>query len=245
MNAQTRKTRSAARVLRGVAALVTASLAATSLAGAQQHPLAWLAQAEAWLDDQAQQRYEAATVTSAILPLDPRLRLKPCDQPAFHLPSSNLRGRVSLKVSCQDQNASWAIFLPAQVALSADVAITRQATARGEVLHADDISVQRRDVTHERNGWLTPERAAGMALKRPLPAGSVLSENLLESPVLVRRGDAVVVRSNRGGITIEAAGIALAAGAAGEPIRIRNDRSDRIVRGWVASAGIVATDPPE
>ncbi|MCR9278805.1 MAG: flagellar basal body P-ring formation chaperone FlgA [Pseudomonadaceae bacterium] len=213
-------------------------------ASEQPHNLSWLTQAEQWLDQQAQQRYDNAEVNSAILPLDPRLRLKPCSDPAFHLPQANLRGRVSLKVVCRDAAATWSIFLPAQISLTAQAATTRQAMSRGAVLSASDVVVQQRDVTHERNGWLAPQQATGLALKRPLPAGSLLSNSVLEPAVLVKRGDDVVLRSNRGGITIEAEGVALAAGAAGEPIRIRNERSNRVVRGWVAAAGVVATEPP-
>ncbi len=244
MQELTSNTRSSKLLTATLIVLTTSFAAAPGFTDTPQSTLVWLPQAQAWLDEQAQQHHAEAIVTSAILPLDPRLRLKPCTQPTFQMPSGNLRGRVSLKVSCQDGQTNWSIFLPAQISLSADVAITRQPMARGAVLHADDISLQHRDVTQQRNGWLQPEQVTGMALKRPLPAGSLLNDSVLESPVLIRRGDAVVVRSNRGGITIEAAGVALAAGAAGEPIRIRNDRSERVVRGWVASAGVVATDPP-
>lgn len=245
MNEQKRHTPVLALTALALTSLFVLSTTSSALANPPSHHLSWLTQAEGWLDEQAQQRFDEAVVSVAILPLDPRLRLKPCVQPVFHLPSSNLRGRVSLKVSCQDPAASWSIFLPAQISLSAEVATIRQPMSRGAVLQASDIALQHRDVTNVRNGWLRAEQAIGMALKRPLPAGSLLSDNVLEAPVLVKRGDSVVVRSNRGGITIEAAGVALAAGAAGEPIRIRNDRSERIVRGWVAQAGVVATEPPE
>jgi flagella basal body P-ring formation protein FlgA len=81
----------------------------------------------------------------------------------------------------------------------------------------------------------------GMRLKRSLPMGAVLTPAYLESPMLVRRGDQVVIRADLPGMDVRASGTALGSAAAGERLRVRNESSGRIVEAIVTARGEVRT----
>ena len=61
----------------------------------------------------------------------------------------------------------------------------------------------------------------------------------LSSPVLVKRGDAVLMLARREGIEVSMAGEALDAGARGAMVRVRNAGSGQVVRMRVAGQGTV------
>ena len=61
--------------------------------------------------------------------------------------------------------------------------------------------------------------------------------------VLVRRGQIVTLVAGGGPVEIRTTGKALADGAAGERVRVRNERSNRIVEGVVAEDGTVRVNP--
>jgi flagella basal body P-ring formation protein FlgA len=72
-----------------------------------------------------------------------------------------------------------------------------------------------------------------------LRAGDVLRNNSLSAPVLVKRGDAVVMVARIEGIEVSTAGEALDAGAKGAAVRVRNSTSGQTVRMRVTGAGTV------
>jgi flagella basal body P-ring formation protein FlgA len=72
-----------------------------------------------------------------------------------------------------------------------------------------------------------------------LRPGDILRSGQLSSPVLVKRGDAVLMIARREGIEVSTAGEALDAGARGALVRVRNAGSGQIVRMRVAGPGAV------
>jgi flagella basal body P-ring formation protein FlgA len=72
----------------------------------------------------------------------------------------------------------------------------------------------------------------GQITKRRLPANTVLRQNMLgslRSPVIVKRNQNVVIRIERPGFLITAAGKTMQDGRAGECIKVRNMDSQRII----------------
>ena len=83
--------------------------------------------------------------------------------------------------------------------------------------------------------------AAGMVLKHPVPAGSVLAARFVEQPNVVKRGQRVRIVARSGGIAVRSAGEALADAAVGQRVRVRNSSSRTIIEGVVAPDGAVHT----
>jgi flagella basal body P-ring formation protein FlgA len=72
----------------------------------------------------------------------------------------------------------------------------------------------------------------GLVAVRTLPAGTEVRSDmigLLQSPVVVRRNETVVIRAERPGLLITAVGTALQEARAGEYVKVRNADSSRII----------------
>ncbi len=84
-----------------------------------------------------------------------------------------------------------------------------------------------------------PAQAIGMALRHPVGPGAPLPLADLGRPLLVERGDAVQMRLETPGISVEAQGVAMDGGSVGEHVRVLNAASRAIVDAEVVSAGRV------
>src|SRR5690606_20873548 len=69
--------------------------------------------------------------------------------------------------------------------------------------------------------------------------GKEITLDQAEAPLLVERGDNVVIRVAQGGIQASMRGVALQSGSLGEGILVRNLSSDKEITAWVVENGIV------
>jgi flagella basal body P-ring formation protein FlgA len=85
----------------------------------------------------------------------------------------------------------------------------------------------------------TAAAAVGQSSRRLLRAGEVLRAGQLAAPVLVKRGDQVVMVARRQQVEVSTSGEALDAGSRGAIVRVRNSASGQVVRTRVTGAGTV------
>lgn len=83
------------------------------------------------------------------------------------------------------------------------------------------------------------EEAVGKQVLRPLPPRQPIRKPMLDYPPVIKRGDRVMIEVRKGGLFVQALGIAKAAGKAGDTIIIQNQASGRDVLGTVVSSGLV------
>lgn len=160
--------------------------------------------------------------------VDPRLRLAECD-----------RDLTLSQESCEG-SAPWTIFMPAQVKLFRQVVVAVQPLKRAHVLEDADIALVERDVGLLTQGYLTdPARVVGQKLRRPVVNDQVLAPVFLEQAEAVRKGDQVVILARTATINVKMPGEALSDGAPGQQIRVRNLRSQRIIKARVIEPGTV------
>lgn len=175
--------------------------------------------------------------------LDPRLRLPLCPEDAIsaQLESPDVPvGRVTVRVSCNSNDVQWRLFVPASVDLFQQVVISTRPLARHTVIGMGDIALRERNVGQLSGGYLLqPEQALGLRVRRPVPADSVLSPNQLEQDETVKRGDRVVISAANSRVAVRMPGEAMESGSTGSQIRVRNTRSDRIVRARITGPGQV------
>ena len=175
--------------------------------------------------------------------LDPRLRLPLCPDDAIsaQLESPNVPiGRVTVRVSCDSNEVQWRLFVPASVDLFQQVVLSTRPLGRHAVISAADITLRERNIGQLSGGYLLqPEQAVGLRTRRPIPADSVLSPNQLEQDETVKRGDRVVISAANSRVAVRMPGEALESGSTGSQIRVRNTRSDRIVRARITGPGQV------
>ncbi len=179
--------------------------------------------------------------------LDPRLRLPVCRSPLrVILPASRPPiGKLSLRVVCEGpaQAKPWRIYVGAHVAEYRRILVSRTYLARNETVQGQDLADEERDVsTLPRGYYLHASDVVGLIVKRSIPVGRIITPGMLSPPLLVRRGETVTIVARRGGLSVRMAGKALADGALGTTVRVRNRHSRRIVEGKVSAEGQVMID---
>ncbi|WP_051235670.1 flagellar basal body P-ring formation chaperone FlgA [Marinimicrobium agarilyticum] len=203
-----------------------------------------LAELQAQVTDYLQQYYQTSEIERAKVTvgrLDPRLRLAACPSALelSHQDAERRGGNLTVHTRCPGPTP-WALYVPAEVAVYRQIAVASRSLGRGHRLSAGDITLAVRDTGQLRQGFVTQaETAVGMALRRPLQAGDPVRLSQLEAPTVVRRGDQVRLKAKTGTITVDTKGTALSDGRVGDQVRVRNDRSERVVRGRVIGPGTV------
>ncbi len=174
-------------------------------------------------------------------PLDRRLRLSRCSKPLniFFLPGSRTMGRISVGIRCEGKTP-WTIYSSASIKVYENIVIANNSMARGEEISTDDITLDKRDISSLRAGYLTNiKQAIGKKLKRPLQKGSVIRHQFLKAPLMVKKGHIVTIIAKNSQLTIRMAGKALSNGSKGELISVKNSKSGRVVQGKVVAENLV------
>ncbi len=174
--------------------------------------------------------------------IDPRLRLPACQGPLLvnHAYGHAPIGKLNLTVRCQKQKKPWQIYVTARVDEYQKVLVSNSYLPRNRAISRADLHLEEKNIaTLNRGYYRQADAILGLIVKRPLRAGQVISPGALRPPLLVKRGEKVTIVAKRKGLAVRMVGRALADGALGASIRVRNNRSKRVIEGRVSAAGIV------
>jgi flagellar basal body P-ring formation protein FlgA len=119
-------------------------------------------------------------------------------------------------------------------------AVLTRALARGDVVKASDLAIERRpkaEVAAEAVGSAT--EAIGLAARQALRVGQPLRRADLMRPEIVHRDDNITLVFEVPGILLTTRGKAIDAGAQGDAISVLNIQSKRTVQGIVSGPGRV------
>src|SRR5690606_35234952 len=107
--------------------------------------------------------------------VDDRLKLPKCSEPLAATAQGALRnGQGTVAVSCEGTQ-TWRLYVPVRTASDVGVLVVQRDVAAGERLAAADLAVVERPSGSLPYQYFTAvEQAAGLAVRRTLPAGSVL-----------------------------------------------------------------------
>lgn len=175
--------------------------------------------------------------------IDPRLKLAPCEhEPELKIPMPLKLGRVHIKISCDTPNR-WAINVPVDLKMFSEVLVFSHPISKNTLINANDVSFFRTDISKLRNGYFIKEsNVIGKQSKRAVAGKTIVTPYLLQPALMIRKGDSVIIQAKSGRMTVKMGGEALADGREGRQIRVRNDRSNRIVKARVKAPGIVQVD---
>lgn len=181
-------------------------------------------------------------VEATVKSLDPHLKMARCDQPlqAF-LPGGQTSPRQNVVVGVRCRGSSpWKIYVPVQMSIRRAVLVARHPLARGGVISAADVRIEKREITALRSAYLTDARGlAGKVLKRSVSEGGLITVDLLMEQDVVKRGQQVTLLVNQDGFSVRMAGVALGDAAINERVRVENSSSRRTVEGVVRSPQLV------
>ncbi|HWR44356.1 flagellar basal body P-ring formation chaperone FlgA [Sporomusa sp.] len=114
------------------------------------------------------------------------------------------------------------------------VAIASRAMAGRDLITADSIAFERRDIGRMPPGYFTDlNKILGLSVKRQMPPGTAITDSVLEKPVLIKRGKTIRVVAQIGGIEVTVPGISMQSGSEGQFIRVQNTNSKKVVTGRV------------
>lgn len=109
--------------------------------------------------------------------------------------------------------------------------------SRGQVLTDNDITISMVDLLRfRRQGFSSIERVVGAKTKKNVKLGDVIEQNDI---CVVCRNDSVLIQANASGMNITTKGTALSDGSFGEQIKVKNDKSNRIIDAQVSGIGEV------
>jgi flagella basal body P-ring formation protein FlgA len=121
------------------------------------------------------------------------------------------------------------------------VLVATRAIRRGEAFAPDQVELAERDVTQQHDGFYTDVAAlAGLQARRPIPAGAIVGRDRGEALPAIRRGDAVTLVVESRSMQIAAAGVAMQDAGLGQPIRVKNADSGKVLLGHVRDAHTVS-----
>jgi flagella basal body P-ring formation protein FlgA len=146
--------------------------------------------------------------------------------------------RMRFLARCND-TPGWRYEYVVRARVTAMVAVAAVPVAPNEALTDAQVTIERRDISSIADPVSSPQEVVGQMSRRMLRPGDILRTGQLGSPVLVKRGDAVLMVARREGIEVSTAGEAMDAGARGAMVRVRNATSGQVVRMRVAGQGTV------
>lgn len=132
----------------------------------------------------------------------------------------------------------------AWLSIEVDVRVPTVVAARrlspGDVVRADDVRVEMLPPDRSRRGACgRADQVVGLAAQRSIRAGEPLTEQVLDRPVLVRRGAIVRASVRSGPLRVMSQGIAQEEGRFGDRILLKTEDGNRDFMGRVTRTGDV------
>jgi len=165
------------------------------------------------------------------LQLDRRIEIQPTATP------SSSRSSVIVWIYDGDRLQS-SRTLRLDLLVRRQVVVTTADIQRGESINAESLRQETR--------WIAPtgaplissiENAAGFVARRRLAAGVMLRSDLVELPIVVKRGELVTVHCVSGGVVVKAKARARAAARLDEVIELQLDGSKKTFRARIVGPG--------
>ncbi|MBF0218365.1 MAG: flagellar basal body P-ring formation protein FlgA [Gammaproteobacteria bacterium] len=174
--------------------------------------------------------------------LDTRLKLQRCENAleaflpdGFSIQSST----ATVGVRCVGVKP-WTIFVRATVKRLETVVVALRPLTRGDVIARSDISLAERDITLLHGGYfMTPDEVIGQEVTRTIIADMVVSQAMVKLPLLIKKGDEVIIVARTSGLSVKMRGKSLMDGEKGATIRVMNLSSKREVSAVVVDRGEV------
>ncbi|MBW5875505.1 flagellar basal body P-ring formation chaperone FlgA [Yersinia enterocolitica] len=146
-------------------------------------------------------------------------------------PASGQRdiSRLRYDISCPDAQG-WEVSVTVKPDIYLPVWVAKNTLDHGKVVAPDDIELKKKNISTAQGGYITdPDEIIGLTVKRRIRGLQVVIPSQLEQPVLVTRGQQVLMIAEQDGIEARMLGEALKNGRKGELIKVRNLSSKRTV----------------
>lgn len=148
-------------------------------------------------------------------------------------------GRNGIQVFCPDKH-QWQLYLAAEIQLWQNVVTLSSPLRRGETINRQHISLQNQNTASlVKDHFNKLEAVLGTVSKRRLQPGTILSPDMVTTPILIKKRQEIRLVSRSPRLTVEMKGVSLMTGRQGDYIRVKNLRSGKVVSGKVMKDGSV------
>ncbi|WP_050534558.1 flagellar basal body P-ring formation chaperone FlgA [Yersinia rohdei] len=147
--------------------------------------------------------------------------------------------RLRYDISCGD-GQGWEVAVTVKPDIYLPVWVAKNTLERGKVVAPSDIELKKKNISAAQGSYITnPDEIVGFTVKRRIRNLQIVTSAQLEQPVLVTRGQHVVMIAEQDGIEARMLGEALKNGRKGELIKVKNLSSKRTISAIVEDIGKV------
>lgn len=152
------------------------------------------------------------------------------------IPKGNFSLPLEVTYSDTSKRTYW---LTGALVTSRRVPVAARAIAAGENLGPQDFNMQLREITFATDRAADETEIIVSVAGRAIAAGEILWRNQLKREPLVKFGDLVKVTAGAEGWQISVDGIAQGSGVLGEAVRVKINRTQKLVSGTLTGRGVV------
>jgi flagella basal body P-ring formation protein FlgA len=183
--------------------------------------------------------------SSVDLSVLPRETVNPCNADA-RIEAIDTRSVTRMRFAATCDDPEWRTEFIVRAAITAKVVTAARDMRAGEVLVADALKLESRELAAPADALADPALVEGMSSRRALRRGQLIDRRWLLEPLLVARGATVTIVARNVGVTVQVAGEALAAGRRNEIVQVRNKANGRVIRARVIGGNevepVISTD---
>jgi len=176
---------------------------------------------------------KAENTRITVLPIDSRVKFYKCPVDIEYTLASerSFTRQFPIKVSCLQSSKPWKSYIQVMVTEMVEALIVTKNIAKGVRIDADMVKVALVDKYKIKSRSIsTASSVLGGRAMRNIPRGYQIG---LKDVCLVCKGDEVSIIAKSGTMMIKTSGTAIENGAKGETIKVKNDSSNRVVKGVI------------
>ncbi len=169
--------------------------------------------------------------------VDDRIYATDCPTPLSTSSSSSngSASNITVLVECIEDN--WKIYVPVRLTISLPLVTVAAPISRGQQITQQDVLITMVDLHRfRRQGFSDINRIVGAKVKKNMRIGDVVEQDDI---CVVCRNENVMIQAVKQGMIITTKGTALSDGIFGEQIKVKNDKSNRIIDAQVTGIGEV------
>lgn len=135
------------------------------------------------------------------------------------------------------------IQVVADIAAMIDAVVATRFLKTDELIDAGDLKTVEMRVYQMKHPFITDRsEVIGKSAARPLPPDVPLRPAFVKLPVVIKKGDRVLIEARRGGLSIRAYGVTKSNGQLGQTVMVANLDSGRELRAKVVASNLVEVE---
>ncbi len=158
-------------------------------------------------------------------------------------PPPRFQPTMRMKIKIKGKRWTRTLHAWGKVAIVSKVLVAKKTIERGEKLSPANTALIEKDTTRLHLPYLSSfTSCTGKVAKRTIPAGRLITREMITNPILVKRGEVVTVKVQTPNILITTLAIARQEGRYGDIIRVQNIQSKKTIYAKVASKHLVTVE---